>query len=438
MSPSFRNRVRRFGAVFLAAGTLVAVSACAGGPSPTSTLDPDAPVTLEMWSGGSDETVAFTKELADEFHQEHPNVTINVSRGASTTADLLQKITAGFAGNTYPDISFAFGSWAGELEESGRTLDITDDVEDPAVKWDELPEAARKTVQPTGNKTIGIPAIVDNLALVYNKTLFDAAGVTYPTADWTWDDFREAARTITDASTQTYGYAYSVSGSEETVWQFWPHLWQNGGQILSDDNSQAAFDSDAGVDALTFLKEMAVDDRSVYLDQADDKTAPLFQSGKIGMIIDGPWRVAEAKAAGIDYGVEILPGVDGNHQTVSGPDIWALFDHQDANRAHWAFEFTNWLTAPEQNERYSAQSGNLPLRESSIGSESFQAQAEAAPGLELYAENLANATEARPTVPGYVGLSTAVGSAISEVLQGKVEPRAALEKAAEEADKALD
>ena len=37
---------------------------------------------------------------------------------------------------------------------------------------------------------IGIPALVDNLALVYNKKLFDQAGIPYPTANWTWDDFR--------------------------------------------------------------------------------------------------------------------------------------------------------------------------------------------------------------------------------------------------------
>ena len=44
---------------------------------------------------------------------------------------------AGFVGGTYPDVSYAYGSWAGELGESGRTLDITEKVADPAVAWDE-------------------------------------------------------------------------------------------------------------------------------------------------------------------------------------------------------------------------------------------------------------------------------------------------------------
>lgn len=420
---------------FLTAGVLLA--GCSGGQQSTAETSADAPVTLEMWSGGSDQVVALAKKLAAEFHEAHPNVTINVSRGASKTAELLQKITAGFAGDAYPDISFAFGSWAGELEASGRTLDITDQVADPAVKWDELPAAARQTVQPTGTKTIGFPAIVDNLALVYNKKLFDDAGVAHPTNDWTWDDFRTAAKELTDASTQTYGYAYAVSGSEETVWQFWPHLWQRGGEILNDDGTKAAFASDAGVQALNFLKDMTVTDQSVYLDQADDKTSPLFNAGRIAMITAGPWQLSDTKEAGIDYGVTILPGTDGNHQTVSGPDIWALFDHNDANRAHWAFEFTNWLTSPAQNEVWASETSNLPLRSSSVSSEAFQKQAADLPGFELFAQNLENATTARPTVPGYVGLSTAVGKAISTVLQGKADAGEALQKAAAEADEAL-
>ena len=97
----------------------------------------------------------------------------------------------------------------------------------------------RRPRSPTGEKTIGFPAVVDNLSLIYNKTVFDAAGVDYPTDDWTWDDFRDAAKKLTDPATNTYGYGYSVSGREETTWQFWPHLWQNGGAILSDDQKTA-------------------------------------------------------------------------------------------------------------------------------------------------------------------------------------------------------
>ena len=422
-------------ALFVTAAALL--SACSSGTPGATTLDKDADVTLTWWTGQADQAQTSLTGLAEEFEKEHPNVTIEVSSGAPSTEDLLQKLSSSFAGGTYPDISYAFGSWASELADSERTLDITEQVADPSVGWEEFSGAARQTAQPTGDATIGFPAVVDNLSLIYNKTVFDAAGVDHPTEDWTWDDFRAAAKELTDPATSTYGYAYSVSGSEETTWQFWPHLWQNGGEILDETSGEATFDSAAGVDALTFLRDMAVEDKSVYLDQTDTKFGQIFASDQIGMITSGPWSLYDLQVAGTDYGVVPLPGTDGTHTTISGADLWVLFDHQDANRAYWSYEFTRWLTDPEQDVRWNVAYGNLPLRESEIDSPEFQKQVEEMPGIDIMAENSENATIPRPTVEGYVNLSEAIGSAISQVLQGQGEPAEALGKAADEATAAL-
>lgn len=419
----------------VATTTVLSLTGCAGADKATE-LDPDADVTITWWTGQSDQAEKILEGLADEFEKDHPNVTIDISPGASSTEELLQKLSAGFASDTYPSISYSFGSWASELETSGRTVDLRDKVADPDLAWDEFPAAARATVQPTGDKIIGFPALVDNLSLIYNKTVFDAAGVAYPTDDWTWDDFRAAAQKLTDPSTETYGYAYSVSGSEETTWQFWPHLWQNGGEILTDDG-KADFASDAGVDALEFLRQMAVDDKSVYLDQTDTKFAQLFAANRIGMMTSGPWQLYDLNTAKTQYGVTVLPGTDGDRQTVSGPDIWAMFDTGDVNENYWSFELMKWLTAPAQDLRWNVKFGNLPLRASEIDTPEFKEQVKALPGLDVMAANSANAITSRPTVAGYVGLSEAIGSAISQVLQGQGDPKEALETAAKKADDAL-
>jgi multiple sugar transport system substrate-binding protein len=438
-NPIVRTTSKRrlaLGVAALAATASLLLAGCSGSQGAT-TLDPEADVTITFWTGQADAAETILEGLAADFEKEHPNVTVDVSSGAPSTEDLLQKLSASFAGGNYPDISYAFGSWASQLEASKRTLDITDQVAEPDVKWDEFSEAARATVQPTGDKTIGFPAVVDNLSLIYNKTVFDNAGVAYPTNDWTWDDFRAAAKKLTDEASSTYGYAYSVSGSEETTWQFWPHLWQNGGEILADDDSTAEFDSAAGVDALTLLRDMAIDDKSVYLDQTDTKFGQLFASDKIGMITSGPWQLYDLGVAKTQYGVTYLPGTDDNHETVSGPDIWALFDHKDKNREYWAYEFTEWLTSAEQDLKWNVAYGNLPLRTSEIETPEFQAQVSALPGLEVMADNAVNAVHARPTISGYVAVSEAVGKAISQVLQGEGTPEEALKSAADEADAAL-
>jgi multiple sugar transport system substrate-binding protein len=428
--------VVRVAAIGAAAALGVGLAGCSGGQGAT-TLDKKADTTITVWSGQDDAAEKIIEKLAKDFEKLHPNVTVNMSPGASSTDQLLQKLSAGFAGNQYPDVSYAFGSWAGQLEASNRTLDISAEVKNPSVKWDEFTAAARQTAQPTGDKVIGFPAVVDNIGLLYNKTLFDKAGLAYPTADWTWDDFRTAAKKLTDSANHIYGYGYSVSGSEETTWQFWPHLWQNGGSIMSKDGTKAEFASQAGDDALSFLQGMAVDDKSVYLDQTDETFGQLFVSNRIGMITSGPWELTDLKTGGTDYGVVRLPGTDGDHQTVSGPDIWALFDHKDKNRAYWATQFTEWLTSAEQDEKFNVALGNLPLRSSEADSDAVMQEAKAYPGYDVFVANSQNVKQARPTSKGYAALSVEVGKAISSVLQGSGEPKAALEKAATAADQQL-
>ena len=419
----------------MALGTMAGCSSAQ--PTASAPLDTSKPTTITVWTGQDQAPEKILEGLAAQFHKLHPNVTINMSPGAPTTDELLPKLTASFASGTYPDISYNFGSWATQMQLSGRTLDITSKVADPAVKWDEFPGAARQTATPNGH-VIGFPAVVDNIAVMYNKKLFAAAGLPQPTNSWTWDEFRADAKKLTDPDRNVFGTAYSVSGTEDTTWHFWPLLWQKGGSILSPDNKKAAFNSAAGVSALTFLQQMAVTDKSVYLSQDDQKYADLFKSGLVGMLMTGPWQLADNVTAGLDYGVVYLPAFDGqNHQTISGPDLWTLYDHHDADRANWAYTFAQWLTSAAVDPRFNLATGNLPLRSSEVTSPEFVSYAHQYPGAQTLEDNLKNATLGRPTVPGYNGLSQVLGKAIAQVLQGQGDPKTALDQAAKAADTAL-
>lgn len=437
-----RHDVRRAFAAGISALVLALAGCTSGAPEDDGKdaaegYDPSAKVTLTWWTGQSAEAQNILEGLAKEYQALHPNVTLNVSSGAATTDELLTKLSAGFTSGTYPDISYAYGSWATELGQSGRTQDLKAFVAEPATAWEEIPPAARATATVEG-RVIGVPALVDNLGLIYNKKLFDAAGLPHPTDDWSWDDFRAAAKKLTDPSKNIYGTAYSVSGSEDTTWHLWPLLWQKGGRIL-DPGGAPAFNSDAGVAALEYLRQLAVVDKSMYLDQTDEKYAPLFYSGNVGMIISGPWVLYDLKEQKVDYGVSFLPGFDGNHETVSGPDLWVLLDHEDPNRAGAARDFVRWLTSKEIDAKWNLTFGNLPLRSSEQGTPEFAAYVkEYAPGAQKFFDNLANAKQPRPTVTGYVEMSRYVGEAISKVLQGAAEPKAALDDAAQRAKPALE
>jgi multiple sugar transport system substrate-binding protein len=418
----------------VAALSLVIVTGCSSstdtsGTTAVKTLDPDQDVTITWWHGQDADAAKLLDGLVAEYESDHPNVTIRASSGAAVADELLQKLQSGFASDTYPDVSYAFGSWASELGRSQRTLDISTQVAGADSGWEEFPEVARSTATVDG-RVIGMPAVVDDLGIIYNTELFDAAGLDYPSPDWTWDDFRSAAKALTKPERNQYGTAYPVSGSEDTVWRFWPQLWQNGGKVL-DSDGKPAFNSAEGVAALDYWRQLATQDKSVYLDQNGEKYAPSFYTGNIGMIISGPWVLYDLKERKTPYGVSVLPGTDGDHQTISGPDLWVLLDHDDAQRAAASYDFINWLTSAAQDVRWNVEYGNLPLRSSTAETPEFVAYAKRYPGAQTFFDNLSNATTARPTVPGYTSLSREVGRAISEVLINDADPQEALDKAAE-------
>jgi len=388
--------------------------------------------SITIWEGYTGtEAKVFAQQVA-QYNKAHPGV--KVTSLFVNNDNSLEKVLTAVRGGAVPDIAYLYGSWAPNVAQIPQVVNLTRVVQRPGVNWTDFWVGERDVATVKG-RVIGIPALVDNLALIYNKKLFDQAGLSYPTDQWSWDDFRAAAKKLTNNATKTYGTAYSVSGSEDTTWHLWPLLWQRGGQIL--DGKKPAFNSDAGVAALETLRQMAVDDKSMYLDQTDEKYAPLFNSGHIGMMLSGPWALLELKEAKLPYGVVDLPGFNGDHQTVSGPDLWALFDHNDVNRAGASRDFVKWLTSAEIDPKWNLSVGNLPLRTTEKDSPEFATYVKDYPGGQKFFDNLANAKQARPTVAGYEELSRNVGDAIAKVLQGQATPKEALNEAAKKSADAV-
>jgi multiple sugar transport system substrate-binding protein len=407
------------------------MSACGGGGSSSSS----GPTEIAVWHGYQDTEGDAFKGLVAQYNKEHPDV--KVSELYSSNDLVLQKVLTAVRGGSAPDVAYMFGSWSPNIAQIPQVVDMADEVSQPEWKWDDFYPAEREAAT-VGDKVVGVPALVDNLAIVYNKKLFADAGIPAPTPAWTWDDFRAAAAKLTDPSKGQYGWLIPADGSEDTVWHYLPMLWEAGGSILTPDNEKAAFNSPAGVKALTVLQQMAVTDKSLYLDTTNENGPKLMNSGKVGMLVTGPWDLSSL--TDIDYGVQIMPtfaGSGGTHQTISGPDNWVMFDNGDAKKKA-AIDFVKWLTAPEQVKTFSSATGDLPTRTSVGQDKAFVAQLDQKlPGTGTFVENLSNVKTIRPTVAQYPDVSEALGQAIVSVMLGKDQPEAALNTAAQAADTAL-
>jgi multiple sugar transport system substrate-binding protein len=416
-------------AAFAAAVTLAA--GCGGGGGGGG-----GTVTISFWDGQTQIAKKAVDKLVAEFNKTHPDIHVSTNSGGVTADTMLQKVTTGLQAGNYPDVAYIFGSDLANLAQTSKLLDLDDEVNSGEIAWNEFVPAAQQAATVDG-KVRAFPALIDNLAVVYNKTLFRQAGVPFPKDNWTWNDFAAAAKRLTNDSTGVEGTAWPGTGDEDTTWRIWPMIWQLHGDILSSDGKTVGFDNASGTRSLDLVRQLSAVDHSVYIDTTagSERMQQVFNSGKMAMNIAGPWALPDYVKAHINYGVSYLPSFTQQHTTIAGPDVWAIFDNGDA-RSQAAIKFLNWFTAPKQNLIWDKGSGSLPTRKDASAQKGYSSYLHSLPHLDKFVANLQNA-EVRPTVPQYPDISKAMGQAVSEMLYGKSTPDDALHQAADQSDSAL-
>ena len=148
--------------------------------------------------------------------------------------DYRKRLRADFTAGTPADIvlinyrRYAAFAAKGVLEPLGLLLAAS-----TVIQEDEFyPEATRPFYW--DGQLVCIPQNLSSLVVYYNKALFDAAGVDYPTPDWSWDDFLRTAKALTrdtdgDGQIDQYGL-----GTEASIFRLAPFVWQAGGDLIDD------------------------------------------------------------------------------------------------------------------------------------------------------------------------------------------------------------
>lgn len=189
-------------------------------------------------------------------------------------------------------------------------------------------------------KQYGLVESFSNVVLFYNKDLFDAAGVAYPTADWTWKEELEAAQKLTDASKGVWGDFAPIQ-----FWEFYKTIAQNGGSILSPDKQTVTIDSPQNVETLTWM----IDKVNTYkvtpsdADMAGQASEDLFKAGKIAMLRTGIWLLGDfAQNAKFNWDIALEPG-----NTQKAHHFFSNGVAVSANSAHAqeAYEWAKFLTS---------------------------------------------------------------------------------------------
>ena len=351
----------------------------------------------------------------EAFNATHPKIHVTVQNYGN--ADYaLQKVLTAIRGGSYPDIVYLYGSWAANMARTPKAVDVAPLIKsDPSINWNDFWPAERQAVT-VGDKIVGVPALVDNLALVYNKKLFDQAGLAYPTADWTWDDFRAAAKQLTDPSTKQFGWAYVNDGSEDTVWRFDALLWQAGGDILTPDHKHAAFNSPAGVEG-------------GHAAPADGHRRPLRLPRQRQRQLRQPLQLGQDRhALHRAVGPLRLP-----RRRLRHPDPPGRPEPPDDLRPRPVGDARQRRRAPKRRVDvpqvvHVHRPGDAVVARHRRPADPGVADPDGRrtrrtrpeyPGIETFVENEQNAVKARPVIPTYNEISQAMGQAIQAILLGK-------------------
>ncbi|MBI5670865.1 MAG: sugar ABC transporter substrate-binding protein [Chloroflexi bacterium] len=153
------------------------------------------------------------------------------------------------------------------------------------------------------------PVNWDTIAIFYNKDLFDAAGVEYPTAEWTWDDFAEAAAALTDPENDVYGAA--VYAEYQSGYPNWIAA-TGTTPIVEAGRTRCTLTDEGSLEALNFLKglydEGYMPSVSVVGGTSPDDAFNFWLAGKVAMVAGGSWKLPEAiEKATFDWDVVQLP-----------------------------------------------------------------------------------------------------------------------------------
>jgi multiple sugar transport system substrate-binding protein len=234
--------------------------------------------------------------IVDAFEDANPDITVEVTTlpyGDYGTA-LQTDLAAGSVSDVF-DIEYA--NYA-QYQANGVLAPI--ELENAGAYKPSLLEAYA-----TGGVQYALPSSFSAVVLYYNADLFDAAGLDYPTSDWTWEDEQAAAEALTDQAAGVWGDHQPVS-----FYEYYKALAQNGGEFLNADGTAVAFNTPEGIEAAEWLvgKSGTVMPTIEQGQGTPDFDTNLFKDGKLAMLHTGIWVFGAVADVPFNWDIAVEPG----------------------------------------------------------------------------------------------------------------------------------
>ncbi|MFF4085721.1 ABC transporter substrate-binding protein [Streptomyces nigra] len=308
---------RRTFAALSACSLALAASACGSGEDDSASGKTRITVNCMPPKSAKVDRQFFEQDVAD-FERQNPDIDV-VPHDAFPCQDP-KTFDAKLAGGQMEDVFYTYFTDARHVVDINQAADITPYVKE--LKSYGTIQQQLRDIYTVDGKVYGVPRTGYSMGLIYNKELFEKAGLDPDKPPATWDEVRTAAKKIAGLGGGTVGYA-DYSAQNQGGWHFTAELYSQGGDVVSPDGKKATVDSPEGRAVLRTLHDMRWNDDSMGSKQllVINDVQQMMGSGKLGMYLAAPDNIPIlVKEKGGNYKDLALAPMPGGKGTLIGGD----------------------------------------------------------------------------------------------------------------------
>ncbi|MFE2067055.1 ABC transporter substrate-binding protein [Streptomyces sp. NPDC059467] len=312
-------------AIGVCSSLALSASACGSGDDGAGSGKTKITVNCEPPKSAKVDRSFFEQDIA-AFEKKNPDIDV-VAHDAFPCQDP-KTFDAKLAGGQMEDVFYTYFTDAKHVVNINQAADLTPYLKD-LKSYDTIQQQLRDIYTVDG-KVYGIPRTGYSMGLIYNRKLFQQAGLDPDQPPTTWDEVRADAKKIAALGNGTVGYA-DYSAQNQGGWHFTAELYSQGGDVVSADGRTATVDTPEGHAVLQNLHDMRWTDNSMGSKQLliINDVQQMMGSGKLGMYLSAPDNIPIlVKEKGGNYDDLALGPMPGGKATLIGGDGY-MFNKKD-------------------------------------------------------------------------------------------------------------
>lgn len=403
-------------------GVLIGGTGCSS-KAPSDEMEHAEKIDLTFWNPFTGPDGKIMQQIVDGFNAKYEGK-IEVSTNVFSSESYYPALSSAMIGGTAPDICMVHCSRIAKFAQKDQLCTLEYMITELGYAETDFLPAAWENGTFKG-KRYGIPMDIHQLGLYYNDDLMQTLGIQE--LPETMGEFIAAAKLAArdqdgDGEIDTWGFAIDPSVMSEQM--FLSFLYQFGGDAFSEDKSTAVYDSRAGVQALTLMKDMIYTYQTSPAGISLDSAVTMFEEGKLLFYANGPWMLSELNEIdGLNFGITTFPqlGMQAGVWADSHNVVIPVQKKENEKKMEAIQMFVQYLL---QHESDWAKAGHVPALKAVLESEEYQRFEEMKPFWERL--DTAKILWGAVHYEDYIGI---LAEYIQKVLANDMEVEAALEAA---------